>query len=898
MTQSDNNQSVQPLYNWQDFDTGFNQGLQPIPFFRKALENANKILTERFHSQVPVADLVHQRAQFIDQLLIRAWLHYLTNNNQTDNSTAIALVAVGGYGRGELHPASDIDLLILLDNNDSKQHDEGIEKFLMLMWDIGLEVGHSVRTVNDCLTQAQLDITVVTNLMEARLIYGSKELFQQMKDKVGPDTVWSGRDFFQAKLEEQIARHHRFGDTAYNLEPNIKENPGGLRDIQVIGWVVKRHFSAITLHDLVEHGFLTEDEYHTLESSQNFLWKIRFALHSLTGRREDRLLFDNQRILADQFGYQDTEHRLAVEHFMKEYYRTVMELNRLNEMLLQLFNEVILNTGEKIEIKPINNRFQSRNGYIEVTSENIFARYPFALLEIFLILEQHTELKGVRAETIRLIRSHTYLINDKFRNDLRCQSLFMEIFRQPRGLTHELRRMNRYGVLASYLPAFANIVGQMQHDLFHVYTVDEHTMFLVRNLRRFTVKEFEHEFPLCSMIIKTIPKLELLYIAGLFHDIAKGRGGDHSTLGAQDAINFCQHHELSNYDTNLVAWLVRNHLYMSTTAQRRDISDPEVIQEFSNYVGNQEKLDYLYLITVADIRATSPTLWNAWKNSLLLDLYYAATRAFRRGLGNPESLSERINESKNQALQQLTKQGVDEKRITKYWSHLEDDYFIRHSADEIVWHAAAILTPKDLQLPIILVREQTQRGGTELFVCAKDVRYVFATITATLGRLGLSITDARITTSALGYTLDTFIVLEKDGDIITNKHRIDEIIKELHRLLIAPDIKHIFDSTTNLPMPRQLKHFPLATKVMFRPDEKNQRTIMEVVARDQPGLLAMIAGALVKCDVRLQNAKIATFGERAEDIFFITNKDQTAIDDENKQDQIKNEIIKMLSNTA
>lgn len=893
MTYSNSSDSKDSLYNWQDFDTGFNQSLQPIPYFRNALTNANKILKERFQQEVPVDELVHQRAQFIDQLLIRAWLSYLTNN-----TTPIALVAVGGYGRGELHPSSDIDLLILLDNNDQKQHDESIEKFLMLMWDIGLEVGHSVRTINDCIQQAKNDITVVTNLMEARLIHGNAQLFEEMKQQVGPDHIWSGREFFQAKLDEQIARHHRFGDTAYNLEPNIKENPGGLRDIQVIGWVAKRHFDATTLHDLVNHGFLSEDEYHTLIFSQNFLWKIRFALHVLTGRREDRLLFDNQRILSEQFGYQDSEHRLAVEHFMKEYYRTVMELNRLNEMLLQLFNEVILNENEKVEVIPINSRFQSRNGYIEVINEKIFTRYPFALLEIFLIMQQHAELKGVRAETIRLIRSHTYLINEKFRNDLRCNSLFMEIFRQPRGLTHELRRMNRYGILAAYLPEFANIVGQMQHDLFHVYTVDEHTMFLVRNLRRFTVKEFEHEFPLCSSTIKTIPKLELLYIAGLFHDIAKGRGGDHSTLGAQDAIAFCQHHGLSTYDTNLVAWLVRNHLYMSTTAQRRDISDPDVIFEFANFVGSQEKLDYLYLITVADIRATSPSLWNAWKNSLLLDLYYAASRAYRRGLGNPESLSERITESKNLAREKLLKQGVDENRINEYWSYLEDDYFIRYSVDEIVWHASAILDSKELRLPIILVREQTQRGGTELFVCAKDVRYVFATITATLGRLGLSITDARIATSRLGYTLDTFIVLEKDGGIITDRHRIDEIINELDRVLVAPDIKYVFSSTANLAVPRQLKHFPLATRVLFQPDEKNQRTIMEVVARDHPGLLAKIAAALVKCDVRLQNAKIATFGERAEDIFFITNKDQTPIDDENRQDEIKTEIINMVMSTT
>ena len=879
----------QDLCDWQRFDEDIRSCAQPIPLFRNTLKLAGGVLREHFEQQVPVAELVHERAAFIDQLLIRAWTSLVDRDDHN-----IALVAVGGYGRGELHPASDIDLLILLEEDDHQQHNSVIEKFLMLMWDIGLEVGHSVRTVRDCYEQGKSDITIATNLMEARLIYGNHDLFDAMQKQVGPDRIWPGREFFRAKLEEQTERHHRYGDSAYNLEPNIKENPGGLRDIQVIGWVAKRHFGANTLHDLVGHGFLTENEFDTLQQSQNFLWKIRFALHSLTGRREDRLLFDHQRVLAEQFGFHDSEHRLAVEHFMKQYYRTVMELNRLNEMLLQLFDEVILNEGEHITITPINKRFQARNAYIEVTNENIFKRYPFALLEIFLILEQHPELKGVRAETIRLIREYRYLIDDDFRNDLRCHSLFMEIFRQPRGLTHELRRMNRYGVLAAYLPAFDNIVGQMQHDLFHVYTVDEHTLFLVRNLRRFTVPEHEHEFPLCSRIIKRIPKLELLYIAGLFHDIAKGRGGDHSQLGAVDVIDFCQHHGLSMYDTNLVAWLVRNHLYMSMSAQRKDFTDPAVIMEFASFVGTQERLDYLYLLTVADIRATSPSLWNSWKDSLLADVYYTATRAYRRGLGNLESISDRINESKSIAAARLLEQGLDKSTIEAYWNNIEDDYFLRHSVDEIVWHANAILKTDLDNLPIILVRELTHRGGTEVFVCARDIDYVFATITATLDRLGFDIIDARITTSRQGYTLDTFIILENNGEIITNPHRTEEIISQLTELLKAPSIDLVLAKTARQSLPRQLKHFPLPTHVSFREDERNERTIMEVTTRDQPGLLAKIAAALVKNGIRLQNAKVATFGERAEDIFFITDRALHPITDEGKQAKLKDTIVEML----
>jgi [protein-PII] uridylyltransferase len=616
-------------------------------------------------------------------------------------------------------------------------------------------------------------------------------------------------------------------------------------------------------------------------------------LHNLTGRKEDRLLFDYQRALAEQFGYRDREHRLAVEHFMKDYYSTVMELNRLNEMLLQLFDEVILFEGET-SASPINRRFQAHYGFIEVTDPNIFKRYPFALLEIFLILAQHPELRGVRAQTIRLIRDHRYLIDDDFRNDLRCQSLFMELFRQPQGLTHELRRMHRYGVLGEYLPMFGKIVGLMQHDLFHVYTVDEHTLFLVRNLRRFTVPEYKHEFPMCSSIIQTIPKPELLYLGALFHDIAKGRGGDHSELGAQDAVAFCQRHGLSNYDTNIVAWLVQNHLIMSTTAQRKDISDPDVIAKFAEKVGNQERLNYLYLLTVADIRATNATLWNSWKDSLLAELYYTTTRAFRRGIQNIAAETEREKEIQLVVLNLLQQEGWNKDEILKHWDSLEHDYFSRYSVDEIAWHTRSVLKSSTEGFPLILVREQTHRGGTELFVCAEEHKHVFAIITTTLERLGLDITDARLISSKLGYTLYTFIVLESNGEIITNKYRTKEIIDTLARWLKDPDLPQLYAASPQQPLPRQLKHFPMPAQVLFRDDSRNKRTIMEVVARDEPGILAKIALALVKCHVQVQNAKIATFGERAEDIFFITDENSEPLATEEQFEKLRNTIIQLL----
>jgi [protein-PII] uridylyltransferase len=758
------------------------------------------------------------------------------------------------------------------------------------MWDMGLEVGHSVRTLADCTEQAEADLTIATNLMEARQLTGPETLFEKMKEAVSPEHLWPGLEFFRAKREEQIARHQRYNDSAYNLEPNIKENPGGLRDLQVIGWVAKRHFGAETLHELVGHGFLTESEYKELIEAQNFLWKVRFALHILTNRREDRLLFDHQRAIANQFGYQDKKHKLAVEQFMKDYYRTVMELSRLNEMLLYIFEEKILYANDPGDHDNINKRFQSRHGALEVKHKDVLAKTPSALLEVFVIMARNQELRGVSADTIRLIRSNRHLIDDDFRHDSRCHELFIDLFRQGRGLTHELRRMNRYGVLAAYLPVFENIVGQMQHDLFHVYTVDEHTMFVVRNLRRFTVPEFANEFPLCSRIIQTINKQEILTIAGFFHDIAKGRGGNHSELGAVDAIEFCREHKISEHDTDVVRWLIENHLIMSTTAQRKDISDPEVINDFAKLVGNRERLDFIYLLTVADIRATSPSLWNSWKDSLLAELYHATKRALRYGLNNPIAQKELVSNTQKKAANILKDSQLDPQKTEHQWGRLGNDYFLRYSADEVAWHTQAIINHGETKEALISIRGETHRGGTEIFVYMKDIDYLFAIITATIGRFNLNIIDARIITTNDGYALDTFIVLDHDGQTITAPEQQNEILTALREQLNNPEEL----PSQNKNLTRQLKHFPIKTEIIFRDDENNNRTEMEVVAGDMPSLLARISAGLIGCEVLLQNAKIATFGERAEDIFFVTDRNNQPLDNKT-QECLREKITRLLN---
>jgi [protein-PII] uridylyltransferase len=874
------------LFNPDDFATRDFSSHPPIRFFKDALRRGQEYLAECFAMGAPIKSLVYKRAWFIDQLLSQAW-----RLKEMDNAE-LALVAVGGYGRGELHPCSDIDLTILRSSRHARAKARGIEQFLTFLWDIGLEVGSSVRTLQDCVREAKADITVATNLMESRLLCGNADLYRAMRCATGPDKIWPPRKFFQAKWEEQQDRHRQFGDTAHNLEPNIKEGPGGLRDIQMIGWVAKRHFGAEHLRELVDHGFLTRQEYQSLNTGLAFLWRVRFALHAHTGRREDRLLFDYQRHVAQCFGYQGAGNS-GIEQFMKMYYRTIKELNLLNEILLQHFQEAILYTGRRQKVKPLNKRFQIRNDFIEVTHPRVFKRYPFALLEMFLLIQQNPRIKGVRASTIRLAREHIGLIDDDFRQDIRNRSLFLEIIRQPRAVGHELRRMHRYGVLGAYLPAFGAVEGLMQFDLFHVYTVDEHILFVVRNLRNLGVPDGATHFPGCAEILKKIPKQELLYLAGLFHDMAKGRGGDHSRLGAQDALEFCRAHQLSEYDSRLVAWLVEQHLLMSRTAQRQDINDPDVINRFAAQVGDRDHLNYLYLLTVADICATNPALWNGWKDALLAELYDKTLHALRRGLENPIDKSERIRETRAAALKLISERVKARTDLERLWDTLGEDYFLRHSADEIAWHTSTIAGCKEEQLPLVLVRRQTLRGGTEVFIYMRDADNIFATTTRVLANLGLNIVDARIITSSGGYTLDTYIVLEEDGSVIEDRKRAEEIQDQLRTALRRLDI---------LPLPsgrlkeRKLKHFAIPTRVEFSIDPANGRTIMEVTAADRPGLLSCVGMALAFCGARLQGAKIATYGERAVDIFFITDRNNRMIDDPIKFECLRHTITDALPN--
>ncbi|HEC06331.1 MAG TPA: [protein-PII] uridylyltransferase [Thiolapillus brandeum] len=872
-----------PISLIPDLDQQLSQATDPLAAFRDIIVRSKTVLADRFNAGEAVEDLVHARSDFVDQILQRAWQHFIATDNDG------ALVAVGGYGRGELHPASDVDVLILVGAVPAGKQAEDIEQLITFLWDIGLEVGHSVRTLEQCVESAVADVTIVTNLMESRFLAGSEMLFQQMKVTTGPDRIWPSDEFFSAKCEEQKARHARFGDTAYNLEPNIKSNPGGLRDIQMIGWVVKRHFNAERLSELLHQGFLTDAEYQALKAGQSHLWKIRFALHLLTGRHDDRLLFEYQRSIARQFGYCDADSNLAVEQFMQDYYRTVMELNRLNEMLLQLFQEAILYQNRPCDVVRINNRFQSCNGYLEASNAAIFVRYPIAILELFLILQEHPELEGVRASTIRLIRAHLHLIDERYRKDIRSRSLFLEILRQPQGIFHTLQRMHRYGVLAAYIPAFANITGRMQFDLFHVYTVDEHTLMLLRNLRRFSVPEFEDEFPLCSRVFKQLIKPELLYIAGLFHDIAKGRGGDHAILGAEDALAFCKLHDLSDYDAEVVAWIVRSHLLMSVTAQRQDIEDPLVVQNFAQQVGDRSRLDYLYLLTVADIRATNPKRWTSWKSSLLNRLYHSTRQTLIRGLESPLGQDELIQSKQGEARRMLNEKGFGDEDINRFWRELSLEYFLQNDPEEIAWHGNLYLSGKDFSKPMVALRTSVSRGCNEIFIVQKDQKNLFARCTALIDQLHLNTLEARIQTTDSGTALNSFFVLEVDGH-----HIAPERNREIQEILEYG----LQESTGTTPkaraLPRRLQEFSSKSEITISQDVQNHHTLLRIKSMDRPGLLSLIAWVLTEQNLRLLNAKITTLGAMADDVFTLTDSDGRTLSDQARLEKLTQALLETL----
>ena len=835
----------------------------------------------QFQTQIDVRDLLHQRTSIIDQILVELWQQFDLNKQ------GISLIAVGGYGRGELHPHSDIDLLLLSKKSLNTAQQVAISEFITLLWDIKLDIGHSVRTLKETITLGQDDITVATNLMESRLLSGCSELYQQLELEIEQSNFWPSSEFYIAKRDEQIARHQ--STNAFDLEPNIKTCPGGLRDIQTAGWIAKRHFKATFIEDLISHDFLNQDELTEMFQCQDFLWRLRFALHQVAGRGEDKLLFNHQADVAKVLGYSDDD-KLAVEHMMKQYYQTVRQVSELCEMLLQLFKRAFLGRIKSLTIIDIDENYQRRGHFIEAKLPTIFEQ-PQQLVLLFLNVAKEPSITGIYAPTLRLLRRARNELTVPLNTIEACRKAFMELLKHPNGIS-AFSMMHKHGIIGSYLPAWQDITGQMQFDLFHAYTVDEHTHRLLLNIGRFSNPKHKAEFPLCSVLVESIPKKGLLVLAGIFHDIGKGRGGDHSELGKEDALAFGAEHRLNEHDSRLVGWLVENHLMMSITAQRRDIHDPDVINTFANTVQDETRLAYLYCLTVADICATNNNLWNSWKGSLLRELYFYTLRALRRGKVTEVDAESKIEEYKSKALQILTKDPVDSvnsQDIIELWQHFQPDYFLRHSPKLIASHSKKIINHGDSKLPIVSLFKDESRSSSELFIYMPDKPHLFSTVMRILGSKNVAINDAQIMATEQGSALDTFTISELDGRAIIDQRRINSIVTTLTKAITNENFK----LRTKRRISRQVKQFKVPTHVNFIDSQQLENTCFELIARDVPGLLATVGDVFNKKKVLLLNAKITTIGERVEDFFIISTSQSLALGDQEQQD-LQQALIKAI----
>src|SRR6201991_3186914 len=837
---------------------------------------AKNPLLERFKTASNVDVPMHALARITDEALRNAW-------SACELSESFALVAVGGYGRGELAPHWDIDILVLLPDATPPGSEACIEKFIGLAWDLGLELGSILRSVSQCIEEAANDVTVRTSLLEARRICGSTAVFENFAlryhDALDP------RAFFQAKVLEMRQRHAKFQDTPYSLEPNVKESPGGLRDLQLILWVTRAAGFGSSWRELEARGLITSREARELRRNEGFLKTLRARLHLVAGRRQDILVFDLQTALAESFGYKPTATKRASEQLMRRYYWSAKAVTQLATILIQNIEAQLFPSTSGIT-RVLSERFVEKQGMLEIASDDVFQREPNAILEAFLLYEQTPGVKGLSARTLRAIYNARDVMDQHWRRDPENGRLFMDILKEPAGITHALRLMNQTSVLGRYLLNFRRIVGQMQHDLYHVYTVDQNILMVLRNLRRFAIAEHAHEYPFCSQLITNFERPWVLYVAALFHDIAKGRGGDHSKLGMADARRFCREHDIPEDDSALVVWLVEHHLTMSQVAQKQDTSDLDVIKRFAELVGNERRLTALYLLTVADIRGTSPKVWNTWKGKLLEDLYRVTLSVL--GGARPDAHAE-MQTRKEEALALLRLETVPEYAHKVLWDKLDVGYFLRHDPADIAWQTRVLYRHVETQTPIVRARPSPVGEALQVLVYVKDRPDLFAGISAYFDRTGLSVLDARVSTTQHGYALDNFIVAHTERDV--HYRDIANLVEQelAHRLNAAG---------TLLPEPskgrlsRLSRTFPITPRVDLRADERGQYYILSVSANDRPGLLYSIARVLAEHRVGVHAARINTLGERVEDVFLL---DGHGLSDNRRQIQVETELLRAIA---
>ena len=858
--------------------------VEQIQEFKLRIKDFQQSLNDTFNDKHNAPSLVKKRCAFVDLILIEIWNKHLNIDNEE-----LSLIAVGGYGRFELHPHSDIDLFILYKTEVTDRLQSQIAAYIRCLWDIGLEPGYSTRNIQETIANAENDVSIMTNLLERRYICGNEGLYRDFSDQFDASNLWPTRRFIQEKLIEQNDRHYKFNDTEENLEPNIKNSPGGLRDIQTIYWIARRYSGSNDIKSLIKENIISTEEEESLQQCRNFLWKIRFGLHILRNRKEERLLFDYQQQLAASLGFGTGKQ--GIEKLMKKYYRVSKQVRLLNEILIHHIKE--LSTPKNSPKVQLSKHFITQDNYIEIKNKEIFKQYPETILEIFHLMQLNSDIEGIGANTLRLLRSNISIIDQEYRNNEKCKSLFIKILSHENGQTHALRRMNMYGVLAAYIPAFNRIVGQMQYDLFHIYTVDAHSLMVVRNLRRFCLEDHKDEYLDQYEVMLGVDNRMLLFLAGLLHDIGKGRDEDHSIVGERVTKSFMKRLGLHKDDIELVSWLVRQHLLMSHTAQSEDISNPHVLIKFAEKVLDIRRLNYLYLLTVADIMGTSPKLWTRWKGSLLLNLYNSTKALLNSDVIETKKLNKQIEAIKKQVIELAEKNNLKSIHYSKLWKLFNERYFLTFSPEVIYWHSTNILNEPIYNLPIAVCKYSAHLECNRLFIYTAEKDVLLSIISRALDHLEFSITNASIIRHNNGMTLCDFIIHPLLENNITSSKSLN---------LISDKVKEfICSNKNNLPkikkrrITRKSKHFRIQDKVLFSQSDSQQYTVMTVITQDKPALLYLVSEALIECKVSLHGAKINTFGEKVEDYFFITDRDNNQIKDHERIEELKAFVLSKIA---
>ncbi len=866
---------------------------------REQIATHDQLLHERFRIGVEIDTLLAERTACVDQCILTLW-------NAVDwpdlASRTLGLFAVGGYGRGELHPHSDVDVLVVSET-DIASFAAYIEQFVRSLWNLGLEIGHSVRTLEECRSAADDDLTIATSLLERRQLAGAPELDQHLGNLFAYDEIWPQAKFFRAKVDEQEKRHKHYDNVSYGLEPDVKSSPGGLRDVHTIDWIMRRSFGLQRRENAASRGFMEHDDAESLSASHTFLKRVRWGLHMIVGRKQEQLRFEYQQELAELFGYPGNSIKARIEAFMHDYYKHVQALVGVSDLLLQQFDEAILRVHAAPVTRPLNDRFVVHDGYLAAKESDVFEKQPWAMIEMMVVLAHRPDIGGVRASTIRLVRQAVKHVDDAFRNDSRVAFLFLELLRAPFTLVSQLNRMRRYGLLQRYIPEFGDVVGQMQHDLFHIYTVDAHTLQLIRNLRRFRYRSAREKFPIAAHCMKRLRRLETLYIAALFHDLGKGRDGDHSEHGARDVVQFCKRLGLSAEQTELAQWLVRHHLVMSKVSQGEDLSDPEVIRTFAQFVTNRTRLDYLYTLTVADITATDPSLWNSWRAALMSQLYTETRKMLRRGSDTSPGRAEKVRDAKRLALRRLEKGGIKEDAAAQIWDDPPDEFFLVHSPRHIAEFTQLLAQREQEEGPLVAVRDVPKQlegeGATLVFVATRDTPDLMLLTLARLSLMGLSIHAAWLSTTRGGMRFATYIVLDEEkGYVGRSKRRFTAITEALVAALQTPQSKTQVDEAVariSARRPRrELQYFHVPVKVQFDEEDDLEVSSLQIECRERPGVLTLIVRALVSHDLTIRSARVSTLGERVQDSFIITQTDGAPVSDSDRQNALAESIRRQL----